>query len=173
MRDCVKVLLIGVVAFLTVLFLYPVLHELGHGAGAVLCGAQVVELQLFPVPSVLCHISGEPKISAALIGGFGIFLPFFVSLLLRGKLFWVWLTSFCLKVVSAVAFGCSCVAILCHRSNIYWEREDIVTVIRLTQTSPCFWWLLMAVFFCCNIFILYKNKPVERIKAFFENQSLV
>lgn len=168
MKDFVKVCGILLLALLATLFGYPFLHELGHWVAAVMCGARVENFRLFSVPFVLCNVYGIHEASKVIIGVSGILLPFFVSFLIKGKSFWVWLFSFCLKIVSTVAFCFSCMAIMCYKFDIVWQGEDIVTILRSTSTSSSLWLLLMLAFLCFNIFIVYKNKPLERIGHFFE-----
>ena len=45
------------IGLLCAVFIYPFLHELGHGLVVFLLGAKVVKLQWFPLPSILCRMN--------------------------------------------------------------------------------------------------------------------
>ena len=70
-KDVLKLALIIGIGFFMALIGYPFLHESGHIVASVLVGAEVLELTLFPVPSVLCDVTGVDTIGLVIIG-FGI-----------------------------------------------------------------------------------------------------
>ena len=57
-EDFSRVLFLLAVGLFTAAVMYPLLHEAGHSLAALLLGGRVVELRLFPIPSVLCDVGG-------------------------------------------------------------------------------------------------------------------
>lgn len=56
MRYFIKAIGLLVVGLLVAIIGYPILHELGHAVIALIVGARVVEINIIPLPNVLCDV---------------------------------------------------------------------------------------------------------------------
>lgn len=167
MKDIIKLLGILLTGLFVAIFFYPFLHESGHAVASVLCGAELHEFHLFPLPYVVCNVYSLGNIQQSFIGIFGMLLPLIFSLFIRTKKFWFWLITCMIKGISAMAFGISYIAILCYESGIVWQNEDIIKVIRISQTKSSIWLVIMLVMFCITFVALYFNNPLKRIEKYF------
>lgn len=167
MKDVKKIFGILLMGIVVVLFFYPFLHELGHAIAVLITGATLHEFQILPIPYVVCDNGEISGFGNAAIGIAGMLLPFVFSMLISSKRFWLWLFSFYLKGISALAFALSYVAVLCYESKIVWQNEDVVKIIELSGMSSSFWLVAMLALFCSCVSSIYLNKPIKRIENFF------
>lgn len=167
MKDIIKVFKILLVGMLVAVIIYPFLHEFGHILAALLVGWRVYEIQLFPVPYIICEEFGKNRFEGAIIGVSGMLFPFLVSFLLDNEKFWSWLIALFLRVISALAFALSYIAILCYESDVMWKNEDIVTTMETLEISSSYWLVMMLMCFCLAVSSICFNEPTKRIETFF------
>ena len=60
------VILLGI-GLIVAMILYSLAHELGHALVAVMVGADVVEIKIFPIPSILSDVKNVGNFNIALI----------------------------------------------------------------------------------------------------------
>ena len=168
MKDALKVAYILFIGLLVAIFIYPFFHEAGHYIAALLTGLKIYDFNLFPFPYVVCDNAEIEGIKGAVIGISGMLLPFFAAFLFNSKKFSMWLFSFFLSGISALAFVLSYLAVLCYESKIIWKNEDIVKIIELSKISSSFWLVIMLSLFGLATAFIYFNYPLKRIKEFFE-----
>lgn len=87
MKLTIKVTALFLVGLFIAVIVYPVMHELSHSVTAMLVGAEVVEINLFPLPNVLCDVAGIDEIGIVFIGLSGMIIPFFISAVFKPKSF--------------------------------------------------------------------------------------
>ncbi len=167
MKDVVKISGILFTGLFVAIVLYPFLHETGHAAATVLSGANLCDFRLFPQPYVVCNLSSLCFRGQCMIGISGMLLPFILSCLVRSRRFWLWIVCFFIKSISIIAFGISYIAVLCFQSGFIWGNEDIVKVVQLSRIDSSVWLFLMLVFFCISFLSLYSDKPIEKIRKYF------
>lgn len=146
-------------------FVYPFLHEVGHAVPAWLFTCSV-KFSLFPVPCVACDITQANPCSICIIGLSGMLFPFAVSLVMKGKNFWMWLMSFFIKGISALAFLISYTALLFFDIGKVWQNEDVIIIIANSGLRSSVLLLLMLIFFCVAVKLLWSDKPLKRILNF-------
>lgn len=168
MKDTIKLVGILILGLIVAIFCYPFLHETGHALAAILSGAEVHEFKVLPVPYVVCNMYSMGLVQQCLIGIAGMIFPFIFSFVIRSCRFWPWLFSLFLKGISALSFALSYLAVLCYESGIKWTNEDIIKVIEISKSKTSIWLLFSLVMFCVAITIIYYEKPVERLKIYFE-----
>lgn len=149
-------------------FFYPLLHELGHIVAIVLTRTKLYDFKLFPAYYVVFDNVTANEFEVCLVGVSGMILPLIVSFILSSNKFWIWLFSFYLKGISMLAFGLSCVSILCYEHNIVWHNEDIIKVIELSKMKIWFWYTMMLCFFVLSIILVVSSKPIKKIQLLFE-----
>lgn len=167
MKYVVKIFGILFTGLFVATVLYPFLHEFGHAAATVLSGANLCEFRLFPQPYVVCNLSRLSFWGQCIIGISGMLLPFLLSCLVRSKRFWLWIVCFFLKSISIFAFGISYVAVLCYESGIIFKNEDIVKVVQISGSNSFLWLIMMLSLICLAVVSLYFDKPLERLKRYF------
>ena len=70
-----KLILLLFIGLFVALFLYPMLHEAGHIAAALLFGGTIEEVTWFPRYSVLCNTAALTEEEQAVIGLAGGIIP--------------------------------------------------------------------------------------------------
>ena len=172
-RILLVIFLIIFLNFLKILFcglfvaiiLYPLLHEAGHALVATIV-AEDVNISIFPLPRVICHISNTQVAGISAIGISGMFFPLMVSLLIKCKGFWLWLISFYLKAISIIGFVLSYVALICHHYGVIWENEDIIKVLEISGMESSFFEVTLLVLLCANIWNVWCETPILKITEF-------
>lgn len=168
MKDVLKTLGVLLTGLLVAVLIYPFLHETGHALFTIFSGAELHEFHLLPIPYVVCNVHSTGRGGQCLIGIAGMFFPFLISFLIRGKNFWFWLVSLLIKGISALSFSISYLAVLCYETGIIWPNEDIVRVIQISETKSSIWLFFSLVMLCLTVAIMHFEKPFERFKKYFE-----
>lgn len=143
MKEFLKMIALIIVGLITVIIIYPFLHEIGHSLVALLVGARIVDFNILPIPFVKCEVSNVDITGQALIGVGGIVFPFVLSMTLKSKWFWGWYISLILKGISVYSVMLSIIATVLHINGNSWQNEDVVRVLHLFPNGT---WLLLAVF---------------------------
>lgn len=150
--------LLGIGLFVAVL-LYPFLHEAGHSICAIIFGAKVVDFTLFPLPSILCNVTGVGEVGIACISVSGMLFPIFVSFLISGQRFGMCYTRMLLRMISALAFAISAVSVLLHVN----PQDDMFHVMKILicarWTVPLFCGVIAALM----IVLIVREKPLTEI----------
>lgn len=167
MKDTIKVVGVLLVGLAVALFVYPFFHETGHVIAILIVGLEIYEIKLFPSAYVVCESANVGGVENAIIGISGMLLPLVASLLINSKNFWLWLLSFFLSGISALAFVLSCIAVLCYELEIVWENEDAVKIIEQSEISSSFCLVIMLFLFCLTVLRICFNRPLQRIENYF------
>lgn len=134
---------------------YPSLHEMGHLTMAVLLGVRVVEINLFPIPSILCETASS-NIENSLIGFGGIFLPAILSMSIRTKKFWVWYANFILKGICLLSVVISALSLIFEKSQLFIQ-DDMRVVLSLWASGKQFCLIIIAFIAIILSLDLYKE----------------
>ncbi|HIR53679.1 MAG TPA: M50 family metallopeptidase [Candidatus Onthovicinus excrementipullorum] len=129
MRDFIKVMGILWTGILVAVFIYPCLHEAGHMIAALLAGAEVADVQLLPLPSILCNIKNVGAVGQVFIGLAGMIVPALFSLLCRISPFYFWYAIVVLRGICLLSLIISGVAIVLFQLGIPIENEDMTGVL--------------------------------------------
>lgn len=162
----IKLVWMYVIAMFTAIFIYPLLHELGHFFAALLVGAEVVEMSIFPMPYVSMFVDPYDSLGQAVIGMCGMIFPM-ICILFRPKRFVSSIVVITTVFVSALAWLLSCVAIVANRLGFCWKNEDAITVIRSMERAESLVFFFCLASFIISLHVLLKRKYVCRIIAFF------
>lgn len=162
-KDVMKLLLIVGIGFFIALIGYPFLHEMGHIFASLLVGAEVLELTLFPVPSVLCDVTGVGTAGLVVIGFGGVVFPLLFSLTMPRKWFISWCVRAILQGITVLSFAISCVSILFSVNH----QDDMIQVLNFWESGKTVLLLIL----CCCAFLTFAfialDKPGRRICEFF------
>lgn len=155
MKDLIKSIGIFVVPLFISIIVYPFLHEIGHLVVAILLGAKVIEINLFPIPNILCG-NVSSNIQNILIGFGGICFPAIISMSIKIKKFWIWYSNFILKVICLLSMVISTISIV-FDENKFFEQDDMRTVLSLLQSDKT---ILLIIIFCMSLILsvsIYKE----------------
>lgn len=162
----IKLVWMYVIAIFTATFICPLLHELGNFLAALLVGADVVEMSIFPMPYVSMFVDPYDSLGRAAIGMCGMMFPM-ICIMFRPKRFVSSIVVSTIVFINALAWLLSCVAIVANRLGFCWENEDVITVIRSMEDTETLVFFFCLVAFIIILYVLLKRKNVCCIMAFF------
>ena len=163
-KDVLKVLFLGGLGLFVSIFGYPFLHELGHVVASVLTGADILEMNIFPISNVLCDVSNVGDNGCVIIGFGGLVFPALCSLFIPQKWFVCWYTRALLQGMCALATTISIVSLIFEINH----QDDMIQVLRFWEYGKG---LLLFVLFCYLfglILIIAMDGPHKRIYKYFE-----
>lgn len=157
MKDVIKAIEIFIVAMFISIIIYPFLHEFGHFIIAILFGVRVIEVKIFPIPSVMyINNNNIGNIQTLLIGFGGIILPIIISINIRTKKFWIWYANFILKSICLLSLIISILSIIFEKSKIF-EQDDMRKMLILCQFSKELFLVFNISIFIMLSFHIYKK----------------
>lgn len=166
-----KVMIKSIGLLMTGLFvaviIYPLLHELGHSIMAVLVGASVLELKLFPIPYVLCSTDGMDMVGQVIIGTGGIILPLIISQIKTGSNFWLWYTRLLLKGISVLALIISAISTILFLKGNPLPNDDTTQILQIWPNGI---WIILLLSVVMSVIIsvsIVKEKPLIKCTDFY------
>ena len=142
---------------------YPVLHEWGHVVAAVLVGAEVEAVTLWPLPTVLCNVTGIAPAGMVWIGCGGTALPLLVSLAIPRRWFVTWYGRALLQGESVLALLISAVSVLFSVN----PRDDMVRILPYVAGGKAVL-VSVPVSVAAGVAVgLWAERPLTRIGNFF------
>lgn len=171
MKDVFKCVALVVLGIITAVFLYPILHETGHSLATVLCGAEVEEITLFPLPSVLCKM-GDLKASAMVMIGFGgMALPYLLTVFPAPKNFWIWYIWFLVKGITLLSFAISVIAIDMYFAGNPMANEDMTQILKYAPEYSVVYTMFLTVMGVGIVWQIVRSNPLKRCMKQFDLQQ--
>lgn len=130
MRDFLKIIYIFVVGLFVAVFVYPIMHEMGHLIATLAVGGNVAEIRIFPVAYTKCDVFSVNSFGKAIIGLSGMIFPMFFAWI-RFKKFYIWYPMFVLRGIVLLSLIISVVSIVLFYSGITVANEDIVQILQI------------------------------------------
>lgn len=171
MKDIVKLIAITCLGLFIVIIGYPVLHELGHSSVAMIVGAEMLEFNLFPLPSVLCNISGVSPFRSAMIGAGGMLLPFSFSILIYSKHFWLWYIGLIMNIICMISFVISIIGCVAFLNSAPIKNEDITSILNVYPNSVYLWIMGFLFVIAYSVFCIFKSSPMKTCMKYFDYKS--
>ena len=162
-KDVMKLLLIVGIGFFIALIGYPFLHEMGHIFASLLVGAKVLELTLFPVPSVLCDVTSVDTTGLVVIGFGGVIFPFLTSLIIPRKWFETWCARAILQGITMLSLVISCVSILFSVNH----QDDMIQVLNFWESGKTALLVILCASAVATLAAIAHDRPGRRICRFF------
>lgn len=135
-RDLIKLLKMMLISFVLIYLVFPLVHEGGHVFFSVLAGAEVLSVEIFPMPSVLCSSSGLETFEILFIGSGGMVMTFLFSVIFNFKKnFYLWYCGFFFRVITAAALLISCISSVLWGFGISFESEDAVIMLNYCNSA--------------------------------------
>ncbi len=157
-----------IIGIIVAIILYPLIHELGHALTAILVGADVVEINLFPVPNILCNLKGVGSFEVTLIGFGGSMLPFLLTIYWEPKNFEVWYSCFMIRGISFLSFVISFVSVILFVVGNPVVNEDITQVLMITPYMAPLYGILCVLLASIQALVIIRSKPLQRCEKFIE-----
>lgn len=173
LKDIFKIIEITIINLLIGLFLYPFLHELGHSIMIICFKAKLLEFNVFPVPYVLCDLTGLTEIKTILIGMAGNFFPVIILFLfsfIKINNFWVWLTKLFLSYICLLSFGISFISIFIVKFG-YFEivkEDDFAQLVNLYNNSSILLSIVCLFMIVLLSIVIKKLKPIKNFIIFID-----
>lgn len=142
MKDTIKAVGLFIVGIAVAVIIYPVMHELAHSVVAIAVGGRVIEINILPVPSVLCDIRAVDDPGMVAIGMSGMLLPYFLSAVIKPKSFWLWYANYIVKGISALAFVISTISTVCFLAGSPLPNDDTTQTLMTWSGGK---WICLAV----------------------------
>ncbi len=167
MKDATKAIGLFVVGLSVSAIGYPVMHECGHSIIAVLVGAKVVEINIFPMPSILLEMVNVDDTSIVAIGLSGALLPFFISAIIKPKWFWGWYANFIVKGISFLAFIISTISTASFMIGKPLPNDDITQILTIWSGGQWFCLILSFSLVVLTFTRLIQERPLIRCIQYF------
>ena len=152
MKYIVKGFHLILIGLFTAIILYPLLHEAGHSIMAILVGAKVTELNLLPIPNIVCEVSEVERVGVVLIGLGGMFIPAIISMAIQSQIFVIWYTNMMMRGICLLSFVISFIMAVLNEFGIVDEGEDIIQVIKVWD---CDVYIILSLILVAIIIIVY------------------
>lgn len=167
MKIMLKSIGLLITGLLVAVIIYPLLHELGHSIMAVLVGASVLELKLFPIPYVLCSTEGMDMVGQVVIGTGGIILPLIISQIKVRFNFWLWYTQLLLKGISVLALIISAISTILFMKGNPLPNDDTTQILQIWPNGI---WIILLLSVGMSVIIsvsIVKEKPLIKCTNFY------
>ena len=171
MKYTMKAIGLFVVGLIVAIIVYPVIHELAHSVVALAVGAKVIEVNIFPVPSVLCDVQTVDSPDMVVIGMSGMLLPYFLSAVIKPRSFWVWYANYVMKGISALAFLISTISTICFLFGNPLPNDDTTQTLMVWSNGS---WICLVASFSLAILAIVKliqERPLVRCMSYFNIPS--
>lgn len=133
-----RFLLLIPLSAVTVYFLYPLFHELGHAAATLLLGDRIAAFSLFPTPHVESAIINHHPGHVAVISLSGMLMPVLLTIPFRRARGYGGYTVLLLRMISVIACAVEFCIALQYRAGDVMFGDDIVLFLSTPGVSP--WW---------------------------------
>lgn len=171
MKDTIKAIGLFIVGLTVAVVVYPLMHELAHSIVAIAVGARVIEINILPIPSVLCDVGSVGSTDMVAIGMSGMLLPYFLSVVFKPKNFWLWYANYIVKGISALAFVISTISTVCFLVGNPLPNDDTTQTLMTWSDGK---WICLVISFSLVIFAtvrLIREKPLVHCMRYFGMQS--
>lgn len=168
MKDTIKAIGLFIVGLFVAVIVYPVMHELAHSLVAILVGARIEEINILPMPSVLCDVRMVDATGIVAIGMSGMLLPYFLSAVIKPKSFWMWYANYIVKGISALAFVISTISTVCFLTGNPLPNDDTTQTLMIWSDGK---WICLTISLGLAIFAIVrmiKERPLVRCVRHFD-----
>lgn len=149
--------------------IYPLLHEVGHSISAVVFGAEIMNFQIFPIPSVLLEINSDiSEFDFLLIGLSGMFFPFIISLLLPAKTFLKWYIRITLRLICIISFSIGIASVVMHQKGSILPNDDVSIILQNSSQYSNFCFVILVLLFITTITLFIKDFIIFNKKRLYE-----
>lgn len=149
--DLIKISAMAFWGLAVSIFLYPFLHEAGHALAAHIIGAEVVQIEILPIPFVMCNVAALTNEQEIIIGVSGMLFPLVAAVLIPHRWFWCWYIRFLLFGISLLAYVISAITLILPDGAELNPNDDMLRVLSLWSGSKA---TLIGVLVACVILVV-------------------
>ena len=171
MKDTIKAVGLFIVGLVVAVIVYPIMHEVAHSIVAIAVGARVIEINMFPIPSVLCEVGSVDSTGIVAIGMSGMLLPYFLSVVFKPKNFWLWYANYIVKGISALAFLVSTISTVCFLVGSPLPNDDTTQTLMTWSGGKWFCLVISISLTILAIVRLIQEKPLAHCIRHFDIPS--
>ena len=169
MKDTIKFIGLFVVGLITAVFVYPIMHELGHLIVALLLDVKIIDINLFPLSYIICDFEGIGDLGVAAVGLGGALLPFIVSCVVKPNNFWLWYSNVLIQFISLLSFlvsGISAIVFIFTNSTLT-VTDDVVQMLNLSPKNQWFVMLFIVLLTAVATIKLMRSKLFTRVLQYY------
>ena len=111
------------------------MHEAGHALAAHIIGAEVVQIEILPIPFVMCNVAALTNEQEIIIGVSGMLFPLVAAVLIPHRWFWCWYIRFLLFGISLLAYVISAITLILPDGAELNPNDDMLRVLSLWSGS--------------------------------------
>lgn len=149
-----------------IIIIYPFLHELGHIIMSYLFGGNVVAVNIFPQPSVLCDLTNVEDDRKVLVGAAGVVFPLLISGVFIKSGFWNWYMRFVIRGITLLSLILSLVALMVENvSNGIMKQDDFVIAYQYWHYGKINMIAVLLVLILVCILLILKEHPFKELYA--------
>ena len=168
MKEFFKAISLIAVGLIAAIVVYPFLHESGHTLAALVVGAEVSDIQLLPIPSMLCQLDSSNKMQVIVIGFGGIMLPFMLTVLKPPKRFIPWYLWFLIKGICILSFVISLWAIMFYQTEFGIATDDMTRVLQFAPEYKVGYGAAVIILLVITIAQAVHSRPTKRCMEYFD-----
>ena len=161
--DFLNIIGMVILGITVAVLIYPFLHEAGHSLAAFLVGAEVVEVEILPLPYVMCNVASLTNGQQIAIGVSGMLFPLLITVLIPRKWFWSWYVRFVLLFISFLAFAISAVTLILPNGATINPQDDMLRVVSLLSGSEMILKLCLIVGIALIVVLTILDRPAKTI----------
>ena len=172
MKIVFHLLIMVMLAVLVMLFLYPAIHEIAHALVAKICGAEVVNIEVFPMAHTDIMTEHCSRIESIFIMMAGGTLPLFLLFVLPQGTFYGYYIKLIVALISASSAVTSLIFVLQYlkgQNNLY---DDAVRLLMYDANAKSVVLLILTVQFIVSLTYCIITKPLNRMIVILKNQPL-
>ena len=170
MRLILRLAVLTVTALAVMFVIYPLMHEAGHLLAAVLTGAEVSDIGLFPVPFV--RLKGQPSQVQALLTAFGASLfPMLCIAAPRREYYYVYCARLTVLTMWFFAGAESLIRVIMFLAGSDSPFDDAVAVLHYYPGAAAAVTALLLLQLAGAGAAIALSGPVRRTEAFFGTQT--
>lgn len=162
MKLALKFFALLVLGLLTVLIIYPFLHESGHSLAVLLLGGRVERFNILPVPYILCQMNEYNKIDFLIVGFSGMLLPYIISFFVQKSNFWLCYLKIALRFVCLISFVLGVVSAYLYKKGSVMRNDDVTTILQNSPEYLIFCFVLLILLSIVTIALFLKD--ISRLK---------
>lgn len=168
MKDLLRTILLIAVGLVAAIAVYPFLHEMGHTVATLISGTEVVDIQLWPLPSTLCRVDTSNQLQVITIGFGGVILPFLLTVIKPPKRFLTWYLWFVIKGICILSFVISLWAIIFYQTEFGIATDDMTRVMQFVPQHELVYLITLVSLLLISVVQAIRSRPIRRCMQYFD-----
>lgn len=172
MKIALHILIMAVLAALVMLLLYPAIHEAAHALVAKICGAEVLNIEVFPMAHTDIMTEHCSRIEIILIMMAGGTLPLLLLFIIPKGAYYIYYIKLIIALISASSAVTSVIYVLQYLKGYNYLYDDAVRLLMYDPNAKFAGLSILVVQFAVSLAYCIITKPINRISDILKNQPL-